>query len=490
LRVYGLNSIDSSNPSVTYTVTTAVALPAITTSPTTEVTQTSATLNWTANAAYVKYILDVRQESSSTSGLYGNLYRNFDIGYVNKYRVDLLLSPGTTYRYKLTGVTSTGDTLSTAWVAFSTLVPAGEIKLTSGELRWAAGRINRLEMSTSRLFTHCLPGARPKILLGTACPISQNIDKYGHLYLRAYLDNGTAQSELSEVISTATSPFVFPITRTITSLNVRVNAPSLPIKLAASRVSGNTLIPLTPVILQNTDTYTFEGLIPGTGYVISADYYDIATQRYVNIEDVTTSTKVADVSYTLDTGLAVPVITASNIADEYFTINIDSPTYTKVTISRRSDINFVEESDEGAAASFLFQAEPSSVYTVTATRVDVATAKFSNSSTITVTTPASNSEAVGALTVASSITGTTIVNTQQVLVTWGAVVGATDYRLECSTVSSFDTLATDIVQTRVSATSILLSALNSTVRYYIRVYPYNRRVIGPVSAPVNFKTTP
>ena len=73
-----------------------------------------------------------------------------------------------------------------------------------------------------------------------------------------------------------------------------------------------------------------------------------------------------------------------------------------------------------------------------------------------------------------------------VTLSWGAASGATSYRAQVSTVSTFATLVLD--RTGITTTSTSVSGLAANTVYYWRVYGVNAIGQGPASAVRNFTT--
>lgn len=485
LRVYGLNSLNASPASSPYTITTGLALPVITYNDVT-VTETTATLSWIKSTAYAKYYVDVRKANSTLPGLEGGLYKYQDIGFVDTYNVDLLLTPGTEYYYRLTGTTASGDTKSTPWISFTTLIPASLLSLNAGNLTWTVNTLNKLEGSTSSLFKHCIEEASPKTLEGNNCPIYNLLKKYGHLYFRAYLDNNTLQSAVTSIISTASLPFVFtPVTSNTTIKIEANNIGGSYTALIKRKVSNNWVtVPEYPYPLAFTSELLFAGLVPSAEYSIECSYNSI------NIENFTVIlSKVADVfaTYTMNGAIASPTVTIEHITDTYITITL-APNKTHVVRLLRD--NFTVYYKEIYGTSLTIEVIPFTDYELSVTEVNNTTSTYGVIVNIPFTSESSTFEDIAPLSAACNISGTSIINTEQATVTWTVVPEATDYVIEVSKTNTFSLIDQNVYITRLNKQSALLSALNPTLRYYVRVYAFNRRFMGDYSASVMIDTTP
>jgi hypothetical protein len=462
----------------------------------TEVSETKARLNWQENTVYERYIIDIRRSDSAIAGLNGNLFRGLDIGYTGTYLVDLLLDPDTAYLYRLTGVTALGDRRTTAWSEFSTLTQSSTLVLNGDRLSWPLGEINKLEASLSSDFRFCLEGWSPKTVDDyNQYPLASLLDRYQSVYIRGYLDTLTRQSSVTNTIDTSKVEFVRGIVVTNSTIKVELNPTDTKHKLSILKRDGQNLIPVStytyPVILDNDWVYSFNGLESGTTYIIESYYLDNTTNIYTNVVTNTVTTyTTSDVfkDYTENVAVAAPVVSQTYIGDDLIVIDTTSllPVAVKATVWQGLDLYTYYY--EGTKTNHLITCTPDTTTYISVVAIDGT--DISEPVDLTIASLASTAETVSPLTNIAEISGVSILNTQQAIVTWSTVLEATNYNVEVSLTNDFSVLENGLSTSRLSSTSILLSGINSTLVYYIRVQAYNRRYLGDYGTPATVDTTP
>jgi len=496
VRVKGLNSLNSSNYSSVISATTVAALPAIDLAAVSEITEHAVRLNWTRVSTYQTYILDVKKADSSLSGLAGNLFRNLDVGYVDTYLVDLLLVPDTEYLYRLTGVTASGDRKSTEWTLFSTLTPATTLSFNNGVLYWPLNGLNKIEASLSEDFRYCLPGWSPKTVTGTdKYPITSLLNTYKSVYIRGYLDDGLKQSSNTLTINTADLEFIQNYDTGVDFIKIKLNPTNTSHKLKIFKVVSSNLVAVGgythPITLTQDWEFVFNNLEASATYRIFVSYLDTTLGTYIDFDTISTktfSTEDVFIDYAESLSIAATTLTVTYTGDNTVIVNTTGSLPVAIKASLWPDLPNYLYYFEGTKTQHIIETPPNTLVYIKAVAVDGN--QKSEVAATTVTTLSYASEGVSALGSVAQISNIAIVNTQQAIISWGTVVGALDYGVEFSLTTSFDLLDNSLSVYRLSPTSILVSGINSTLRYYVRVQAFNRLYVGDYSNFATLDTTP
>ena len=509
VRVYAITSTGTSEASTEVSYTTASALPAITLLASSSVSAYSFILNWTVNALYTSYLVTIYKNSSETStGLNSSAYLGNgyyylrDVGYVGSLLIDLFLEESSTYSYQIYGVTASGDIRESdvGTVTTSTSSPFIQLNSAGNAITWS-GKLNRLVFATDREFKNQIAGLDPVVLTGTELEynlgyLAERIEGY---HIAGYYSLNGIDTDFSNIISTAgiAAPITYKPKASTTTATFRWKTEKtsdirfklmVDTGLAINPVSGYT----TPVSIGPTSTYTVSNLSPDTVYLYSIQYLKdgaytkltapitFNTLKYATLDDV-------DENVTIGT-LAAPAVTL-NKTHVVLDFQDDFDSYMVEVYSNSTRIEPVEVlySD---LPNFEYAIEPSSTLYFTACGIDETAEERTAKVLFQQTAPKLVSATNTALTVAPTISGSTVLNDNEAQVIWSATAGATKYRLEVSLTSTFNLLDKTVGIIFSGPTTAIISGLLGTQLYYVRVLAYNNKHVSPYSNTLTVDTVP
>jgi hypothetical protein len=503
-RVYALNNVATSNVSNVVTAVTQNALPAITLNSVSQLSDSSVTLNWNIDGAYISYSLSIAKVfNAQTTEYLGNGYFNErPIGNVSKYSVTVFLEPATSYNYIVTGTTASGDKKTSTLGTFTTKNKSSKFNLSSdGSLLEWDGEVNRLEVSTDKDFKFLLSGWTPRPI--SSFPKSFNIlplmeSPIGY-YIRGYFDSGV-KGNYSNILSTYEKhPILLPanITKSTALLKWKKNS-STSYRIQVQYDTGSSIFaPITghtfPVDIGDTDSFLVTGLTANTVHSVQIQYKTTTgyspmglpvlfkTNRYQSPADVT-----------LNGSLTITTATTSNISFDRFDVTLSAgyDVYL-LQVSKRSDFlqieSYIEVEDINLPVTIL--GDESTDYYIRLYGVDLTSNRITNHQTLIEATEAITVPSVS-LTGVPNISNVLVLNENEVLITFTTVTNATGYTLEISESNTFSNLSSTYSTSFVDINKVLVSGLLATKTYYARMYAFNANRISGYGSIGNVDTTP
>jgi len=492
-RVRAFNAGGTSANSGTTTVLTAPTAPVATAA--TANASTSFDANWNVTAGASGYILDVATDVNFTAGTFVGGYNGLDVTNVLTYTVNLNLTPGATYYYRVraynaggTGVNS--NIITTAASPAPPIAAAATANAsTSFSANWnsSAGATGyRLDVSTASDFSSFVAGFNNldvnNVTTYSVTGLTANTTHYYRV--RAYNNYGNSTSSSNITVLTA---------------------PSAPVEIAASSVSQlsftanwNAAAGATGYYLDVSTVANFASFVSGynnldVGSVTSRSVSlpSGGSTYYYRVRAYSGGgTSPNSGTQTVVTLPASPVATpASAISATGFTANWNaSANATGYRFDASTDPLF-------GAGNFLAGLEDLDVTNVTSkvvnglsagntyyfrVRAYNATGAGANSNVISVITiPAAPSEQA-----ASSITNNGFT------ANWLSSTGASGYKLDISTASDFSSFVPGYQNVDVgNATSYAATALSSGAAYYYRIRAYNTAGTSASSGTINLTTS-
>ena len=209
-RVRASNSGGTSSSSGTITVTTVPSVPVA--SAATSVAQTAFNANWSASTGATDYYLDVSVSSSFTSYVTG--YNNISVGNVTTRAVNINLTSGTTYYYRVRAFTSGGTSASSNTITVAT-IPAAPPALAATSIgesgfsaNWSASTGATgyyLDVSTSNTFSPLLAGYNDLSVGNLLTQAVTGLSASTVYYYRVRASNSSGTSSNSTTISVTTA---------------------------------------------------------------------------------------------------------------------------------------------------------------------------------------------------------------------------------------------------------------------------------------------
>lgn len=504
VRVYALNTTESAPVSNVVNVVTEATLPAVTLGTVSELGTSTVVLNWTTNAAYSRYLLSVYKKFTAADGDYlgDGFYNDRNLGNVASHLLSVFLEPATTYQYVISGITADGERTDSAVGEFTTRNRAAVFSLSSDGryIEWGE-ECNRIEVATDKAFKFLVPGWYPRTV--PASPkqfdISALVDDATSYYIRGYFDNSGLKGSYSNVVSTFGKPLLLAPTVTKTTALIRWKKSSsagyrIQIKYDAG---GGNYLPITghtfPVNLGDTDQYFIEGLSANTNYSVQLQAATVSGYTKLSLPVYfKTNRYSAPDELTTNSGLSAPGLTLNGADFDRFNINITgSADLYLVEVSRRSDYLQIEEYFEVTDIDdpIPYFGEDGSAYYVRIYGIDLGTSRKSDPVTATISTTAIPS-AGSALSGTPNISNATVINENEVTLTFNAVTNALGYTVEISQANTFSTLDTSCTVRFIDTNKVLVSGLLGTQTYYARAYAYNAYSISAYGSTQAIDTTP
>ena len=483
-RIRALNSSQSSDYSNSVTTTTSAALTSITGITTTSITDTSAIIGWTLNGSYTDYLLSV-WETESNAYLGVNFYRNKSLGNTNTYTIDLFLEPSSNYSYIITGVTASGDTLTTAVQTFATLAAAPILQLSKNLLTWTYN-LNNLEVSTDADFKFILKGYPRTISTGNTFDIGNILNSNTNYYIRGNYNGGL----YSNIVSTsALAIYKGIVGKTSFSAFWKRSSGATSYSVQLKVLNTGSYVPVSgytfPKNIGDTNYYVFESLSPDTEYqVLVYDSnsnisipYLFKTNLFANTEEPTTAS------------LTVPTVILNGSAD-FDRASVVLSGYSKYLLNLARDSAFTLDNTyiESETNNLEILLKPNRTYYLRAYGYDGTNRSTDPSTTLTINTLAEPYTEL-AISSAPSITNVNILDESQVEITFSQVTNATDYTLEISQASTF-TILEELSVTRSADDKFLIYGFSGTITYYLRMYGFNDHKISDYSSTTTVDTTP
>ena len=468
--------------------------PAPTAYAATTVTSSGFTANWSSASGATGYRLDV--STSSTFAGFVSGYQDLDVGNVTSQGVSGL-SAGTTYYYRVRGYNSGGPSGNSGTISLTTIPASPSVNSASGVTNTAftanwnstTGATGyRLDVSTSSTFASFVSGYQDldagNVTARSVSGLAVNTPYYYRV--RAY--NGTGTSGNSGTMSVTTLP----------------NPPSAPTANAATSVAANSFTAnwssasgATGYRLDVSTSSTFASFVSGyqdldVGNVLSQGVSGLnaGTTYYYRVRAYNTGGASGNSgTITIVTVPSAPVeIAASGVTNTVFTANWNTSsgaTGYRLDVSTSSTFaSFVsgyQDLDVGNVASKTVSALTAGTTYYYRVRTYNTGGTSGNSGTITVVT-------VPPVPVASAASGAT---SSGFTANWGSATGATGYRLDVSTSSTFASFVSgyqDLDVGNVASKSV--TGLSAGTTYYYRVRAYNTGGTSGSSGTITTATVP
>ena len=501
-RIRAYNGSGTSGNSGTITVTTTGGAPsAPTANAATSITSSSFQANWNASNGATGYYMDV--STSSTFSSY--VYYNYDVG--NYLGITVTpLSAGTTYYYRIRAYNGSGTsgnsgtiTVTTTGIAPSapTANVATSITSSSFQANWSSssGATGyRIDVSTDSTFSTYITGGQDadmgNYLYAFASGLSANTTYYYRV--RAYNGYGTSGNSGTIGVTTLPTPPSAPTTTAATSIsssgftanwNSVSGATGYRLDISLDSAFGSFLSGYQDLDILNFLNRTVLGLTGNTTY-----YYRV---RAYNAGGASGNSGTITVT-TLPNAPTAPIATAAtSVTSSGFTANWNSSsgaTGYRIDVSTSSTfgtyISGGQDVNIGNSLAAIVSGQSANTTYYYRVRAYNGSGTSGNSGTITVTTlpnPPSAPTANAASSVASS--GFTA--------NWNSASGATGYRLDVSTSSTFASFVSGYQDLDVgNVVNRSVSGLNGSTTYYYRVRTYNTGGTSGNSGTITTTTLP
>lgn len=495
-RISCNNASGTGNVSNIITILTAPAAPA--TIAATSVTNVRFYANWNSSSGATGYYLDVATDAGFVNYVLG--YQNIDVGNVTTYQV-ASLSGSTNYFYRVRAYSSSGSSGNSNTQTPTTLVnPSGvptstsatSFAETSFSANWntVAGATGyRIDVSTNNLFTTYVSGFQD-LDIGNVLTTSITGLTGGTTYyyrVRSYNISGTSSN--STTITALTLP-VAPTSTAATSLaqtsyTANWNSVSsatkyyLDVSTDAAFGAGTFVTGFNNADVNNVQTYSVTGLTGGTTY-----YYRV---RAYNASGSGNSSSVQ----TVLTVPSSPVATsATSRTQTGFVANWNaSLSATKYYLDVSTDPafgagNFVEGFQNKDVANVLsFSLSGLNVNSSYYYRIRALNASGTSGNSVVITAIGIPTATTASLLTLNSFTSN-----------WNIISGATNYKLDVSTDSTFATYLAGWQDVNVAGastnTKIVNTGLSPNTTYYYRVRSTDGSYTSSNSNRIAVKTSP
>ena len=442
----------------------------------TSVTSSSFQANWGASSGATGYYMDVSTNSSFSS----YVFYNYDVGNYSGINVTPL-SAGTTYYYRIRAyngsgtsgnsntitVTTSGIVPSAPVATAATFVASSSFQANWGAVSGAAGY--RFDVSTSSSFTSYISQDYDAGNYTSVTEVGLSAGTTYYYRVRSYNGSGTSGNSNTITVSTSGAIPSAPVAMAATSVgsggfqanwNVSTDATGYFIDLSTS--STFSIYLYNNYDMGNSSGAIFSGLSAGTSY-----YYRV---RAYNGSGTSGNSGTISVSTTGGSPSAPVATGATFVASSSFQANWNA--------SSGATGYYMDVSTSSSFSSYVFNNYDVGNYTgIAVTPLSAGTTYYyriraynasgtsGNSSTITVTTS-------GIVPSAPVATAATFVASSSFQANWGAVSGATGYRIDVSTSSSFTSYITQNYDAG-NYTSVTEVGLSAGTTYYYRVRSYN-----------------
>lgn len=460
-RVRSTNSAGTSSNSTITSVTTGNYAPVLL--PASAITNTSFIANWQAVSGASGYTLDVSTNPTFATKVVDNL-----LIFGTSQNVVGLIS-NTNYHFRVRSITVSGySTYISASTITAPNAPTGLFSSSpasnSFTANWGAvaGITDyELDVSSAPDFTAILPAYNDITITGTQYPVV-GLQPGTAYYFRIRAKNTSGSSANSSISAFTTLPT--PPTATVATgvgggsfmANWSTVSGASSYRLDVSTVpTFASFVPLYNDLEVPLNSQTVSGLSGGTVY-----YYRV---RAVHPTGTSSSSNVIQVT----TAPAPPVASVSNVLSNSFAANSSSaPSATEYRLDVSTNSSFLSYlpglQDVSAGTSYLVAGLTPNTQYYLRFRARNASGTSINSNTVSVVTQLSSPTANHSAISASSFT-----------VSWGVIAGATEYRLD---VSSSSTFTSGVIQSNMqvlSTSQIISTGLMPNTIYYYRVRAAN-----------------
>lgn len=475
-RVRSYNTTVTSINSNTISLTTVPPPPIATAA--TLVAQVSFTANWGAVSGATGYKIDVATSNAFTT--FVGVYNNKDVGNITSVSV-IGLTAGTTYYYRVRAYNtplnpgSSSNIISLTTLATPTVIPATNITQTGFTANWntaASATGYRLDVSSTSGFTSFVSGYN-NLDVGnvTSYPtIGLTANTVYYYRVRAY--NSTATSTSSTTVSQTT--LATPVAIAATSItqtsflakwNTANSATGYRLDVATDSAFVNTIAGYSDLDVASVTGYSVSGLTPGSTYYYRLRSYTSAgvstnsnTITVLMLPPTPAAPVAIAVTATTQTGFTANWIISSGATGYYLDVATDAAFANMLTSYKNKNVI------GGAISSSTVSGLTASTRYYYRLRAYNTGGTSGNSNVISPTT----------LPTIPVATAATLVTQTGLTANWNAVTGATGYRLDVSTSTTFATFVAgynDLDVTNV--TSYAVSGLSGGTTYYYRVRAYN-----------------
>jgi titin len=452
------------------------------------VTQTGFIATWAAAGAAAGYLLDVATDPSFSGIL--PAYSNLDVFKVTSYPVSGLTA-GVTYYYRVrsyTTVATSGDSNTISQITLATPLATAATTITPTGFKAAWGTVSgatgyRLDVATDAGFSGLLATYSDKNVLNVTSYAVSGLTAGTVYYYRVRAYNATATSVSSNSVSLTTvppTPLATPasaVTQTgfTANWNPALSASGYRLDVAANSSFTTPVAGFTDLNVSNVTSYPVSGLAVGTVYYyrVRATNISGSTVNSNTVSQFTLATPVATAATAVtQTGFTATWGVANGAAGYLLDVAGDAAFTTILSGYNALDVGNVTSAPVSGLS-------PGSIYYYRV-RSYTAAAVSSNSGSIIQTT----------LATPVATAATTIIQTG-FKATWGAVSGATGYRLDVAGDAGFTGIITGYDDKNVlNVTNYTVSGLTAGTTYYYRVRAYNGTGASVSSNPISLTTIP
>jgi titin len=482
-RVRSFNASGTSNNSNVITQST-LATPVATAA--TLVGQTGFTANWSAATGATSYKLDV--STSNTFATYVTGYNNKDVGNVTTYPITGLTA-GITYYYRVrafsTVASANSNVITQATLGIPVASAASAITQTGFTANWGAATSATgyyLDIATNSAFTTFVTGFNGfdagSVTSYTATGLASSTTYYYRV--RSYSSGGSSTN--SNTINLTTLPPTPPspvaglasqVSQYAFTANWSASAGATGYRLDVAIDSGfsSMVTGYADLNVLNVTSYAVTGLKAGITY-----YYRV---RAYNAGGVSSNSGTISQVTNSPTAPGVPVATpASAILTTGFTANWGGVAGADgYVLDVATDPSFVLAS---YVAGYLAK-DVLNVTSFAVTGLNPGTTYYYRVRTYNTVGTSAVSNTITAVTVPALPTGlaASFVTTTGFTLSWGAVTGATGYRLDVAADAAFTAILPAYNNKDAGAvTTAIISGLTAGTTYYTRVRPYNSSGTG------------
>gem|GEM_PF-989756 len=462
-RVRGINATGPSANSATQTVMTLTVAP--TASAATGITSTGFTANWVAATGAESYELDVSTSSTFASGV--SLYTEI---VTTSFSVTGL-SGGTTYYYRVRADNGWGPSTNSGTQSALTIPSApgmsaaDQLTATTFRPNWQASTgasSYRLDVSTSSAFSTMVSGYSDLAVSGTNTVVS-GLTANTTYYYRVRAVNATGTSANSASGSALTAPIAPTaaeaslVTSTSFNANWSTVSGASSYRLDVSRYSNFSTLESgwadVTITGGTTSTKAVTGLLSSTTY-----YYRVRAVNGASTVSTNSNSETVLTTPSATTASAASSVRSTSLYANWsavtggtsYEVDVSTSTTFSPIVSSMTGITGTTHAVSGLSANQTYY------YRLRAVNGG---GESANSNTITVTT----------CPVPPAINVSTAVSTTSFTANWASVAGATSYKLDVSTASSFSTRLTGYDNLNVTSTSQGVSGLSAGTTYYVRV---------------------
>lgn len=503
IRISGASSIAQSTTSAPLSVVTAASL-SLPIGLVSSIKLNGVQLQWIANSIYNRYLLTVQRQTSSQAyeDVLDGLYTRLDVGASTNYLLDKFLQADTSYRWKITGVTVSGDEKESNFNFFTTqtLTPVLSLSPINQKLTWT-GNLTNISVSTDTTFKSCIKGWSSRTLeasevFSKAISVQKLIQSSANLYIRGEYQSPAGNLTTSSILYTGDLD-VLVTKQSISTSTFQVewragDRDSLSKKYAVrveSFVSG-TWVPLAPynyrTEIGEVNSFNLRNLLPNTNYRFYLSYEEAGRYKDIPMIEFTTNSLLDAFNLPTSSTLLAPIVAINYLTTDRVCLDVNAGA-SIVAIRVAQDANFKKVVYYAEISSGLHVVElpmPGKYY------IEAVAFTLSNKSASTASLVAILPEALTTvlpITAVPTLSSVVVINSNEVAVSISNAPGATGFTIELSKDSSFTVLDREYSVVYEPGRALILGLLAGQL-YYARVYAYNKTSITNYSQSIIIDT--